>query len=46
MKHKLESSEQSLVNVVYDVGGQYDNTGEPLNVVQQHTHINIGISVS
>lgn len=45
-KHKLQPPEESLVNVVNQVGGQDDYPGEAFNVVQEHTHINVGISIS
>ena len=45
-QHKLEPPEESLVQVINEVGGKNDDTREPLNVVEKNTHINIGIAVS
>ena len=44
-KHKLEPPEESLVHVVNEVGGENDDTREPLNVVEKNTNINVGIAV-
>ena len=45
VQHKAQSPEEGFVDVVDEVSGEDDDAGEPLNVVQQHSHINIRIAV-
>ena len=45
MKDEAKPPEESFVDVFKEVSGKYDNSREPLNVVEQHTNINIGITV-
>ena len=45
VQHKAQSPEEGFVNVVDEVGGEDDDAGESLNVVQQHSHIHIRIAV-
>ena len=44
-QHKLESPEESLVEVIDEVGGEDNDAREPLNVVEKNTNINVGIAV-
>ena len=46
MKDKPEPSEESFVYVFIEVCGQYDDSWEPLYVIEQYTNINIGITIS
>lgn len=46
MQHKSQPPEEGLVNVVNEVGGEYDDPWEPLNVVEQYSYIDISIAVS
>ena len=45
VQHKAQSPEEGFVDVVDEVSGEDDDAGEPLNVVQQYSHINIRIAV-
>ena len=45
MQYIVQSPDKGLVDVVDEVGGEDDDAWEPLNVVEQHTHIHIGIVV-
>ena len=44
-QHEPQSSEEGLVDVVNEVGGEDDDAREPLNVVEEDTHIHISIAV-
>ena len=46
MKDKPEPSEESFVYVFIEICGQYDDSWEPLYVIEQYTNINIGITIS
>ena len=46
MQDKLQTSEESHVQVFNQVGGEDDNAREPLNVVEKYSNINVGIAVS
>ena len=41
-----ETTEESFVDVLNEVGGENDDTWKPFYVVQQHTHIHVGIAIS
>ena len=45
LQYKAQSPEEGLVDVVDEVCGEDDDAREPLNVVEQHTNIHIGIAV-
>ena len=45
-QHKLEPPEESLVQVINEVGGENDDPRETLNMVQKNTDINVGITIS
>ena len=45
LDHKPQPPEEGLVDVLEEVGGEDDDAREPLNVVEQDTHVHIGISV-
>ena len=46
MEDELKPTKQCLVNVVNDVGGKNDNSGEALKVIEQNTNIHVGIAIS
>ena len=46
MKHKSQPAKEGLVYVVNDVSGEDDYPREALNVIEEHSHIHIGIPVS
>ena len=46
MKDEPKPPEESLVYVFKEVSGQYDDSWEPFYVIQQHTDINVGITIS
>ena len=46
LQHISEAPEESFVDVFNEVGGKHDDTRKPLNVVQQHSHIHVGIAIS
>ena len=46
MQHETQSPEESLVNVINEIGGEDDDARESLYVVEQHSNIHIGIAVS
>lgn len=46
LQYKLEPSKESLVHVVNEVGSEDNDSRESLNVIQQHSHIHVGIAIS
>lgn len=40
-----EASEECLVNVLDEVGGEDDDTSVSLNMVEEHPHIHVGIAI-
>ena len=46
LQHISEAPEESFVDVFNEVGGKHDDNRKPLNVVQQHSHIHVGIAIS
>ena len=46
VENKLESTEERLVDVVNDVGGEDNDSWKALNVIEQDTHIDVGIAIS
>ena len=44
-QHEPEPPEEGLVDVVNEVRSEDDDAGEPLNVVEEHTHVHIGVAV-
>ena len=46
VQNKLESSEESLVNVLIKVSCENDYSREVFNVVEENTNVHIGIAIS
>ena len=46
MKDEPKPPEESFIYVLKEVGGQYNDSWEPFNVIEQYTNINIGITIS
>ena len=46
LQNKLEPSEEGFVDVLVEVGGEDDNAGEVLDVVQEHSYVHVGIAIS
>ena len=46
MQHKAQPSEEGLVQVLDEVGRENDDARETLNVVEQHSHVHVGIAIS
>ena len=45
MQYKAEPPEECLVNVVNEVSGEDDDAREALDVVEEHSHIHIGVAI-
>lgn len=46
MKNKFQASEKGFVDVVDEIRSEYDDAWIALNMIQQNTDVDIGISVS
>ncbi len=46
LEDEAEPPEEGLVDVVNEVGGEDDDPGETLNVVEEDTHVHVGIAIS
>lgn len=46
MQHKSQPPEESLVDIVNEVSSEYDDSREPLYVIEQYSYIDISIAVS
>ena len=45
MKDEPKPSKESLVYVLKEVSRQYDDSWESLDVIEQYTNVNIGITI-
>jgi len=45
VQYKAEPPEEGFVNVVNEVSGEDDDAREALDVVEEHSHIHIGVAV-
>ena len=45
LQHEAQPAEEGLVDVVDEVGGEDDDAGEPLDVVEENSHVHVGIAV-
>ena len=46
MQHITQPPEEGLVNVFNEISGEDNDPRVPLHVVQEYTHIHIGIAIS
>ncbi len=46
LQDESQPPEEGLVNVLNEVGGENDDAGEALDVVEKDTHVHVGITIS
>ena len=45
LQYEAQPPEEGLVDVVDEVGGEDDDAREPLDVVEQYSHVHVGVAV-